>query len=736
MSVNNLLIKLKQEGYRVETQPNEEIEGTNKLIITKGEDSYYEELYKGLLDGSLTSFKAPASITSLASYRFATFTDLKEIDLTGITEIPDYLCFNCPNVDYFKLNTESIITVLNSYCFSRFGYNRESPENNIFEFDFRNSTFNSIGQNAFEGGTSITANKYFNIQFPVTLNSIGDNAFQYTDHFNIYFNSASVPTIQSNTFSNTTNNKIFVPYNSINTYKTATNWTTVADSIYGFVNENTLETGYVLPTTNDEGLNLKWYSDIAMTTEVATVTDTTIKYYCKINTVVNTPFSSFEIDGNTITKFVGSETDVVIPSSYSIDGYTPNTLTFNNTSEFEDYCETNRDYLMENSIECTSVPLGVTVSINYNNYMDYLNEAYFPVTAVIGMIPNIVDGNDYSITSIGNQAFRYNMSLRSVEIPNTITSIGNYAFDACSNLTNVDFSKATGLTSIGIDAFFGCSNLTGITIPNSVTSIGRDAFHGCRSLISITIPTSVTSIGHYAFQYCDALTNIVVEKDNTVYDSRDNCNAIIETATNTLIAGCQSTVIPNSVTSIRHGVFAGCSNLTSITIPSSVTSIGNGVFDGCSNLTSLTISEGVIDIGFNTFLNCTSLTNVIIPNSVTSMGSGLFFGCSNLSSITIPSGINSINEQTFYRCTSLTNVVIPENVSYINQQAFYECNSLSEMIIKSTTPPTLSNTNAISSATTTIYIPHGTLSAYQSATNWSSFASKFVELNADGSIPA
>ena len=84
----------------------------------------------------------------------------------------------------------------------------------------------------------------------------------------------------------------------------------------------------------------------------------------------------------------------------------------------------------------------------------------------------------------------------------------------------------------------------------------------------------------------------------------------------------------------------------------------------------------------------------------------------------------------------MTNVVIPENVSYINQQAFYECNSLSEMIIKSTTPPTLSNTNAISSATTTIYIPHGTLSAYQSATNWSSFASKFVELNADGSIPA
>ena len=601
MSVNNLLIKLKQEGYRVETQPNEEIEGTNKLIITKGEDSYYEELYKGLLDGSLTSFKAPASITSLASYRFATFTDLKEIDLTGITEIPDYLCFNCPNVDYFKLNTESIITVLNSYCFSRFGYNRESPENNIFEFDFRNSTFNSIGQNAFEGGTSITANKYFNIQFPVTLNSIGDNAFQYTDHFNIYFNSASVPTIQSNTFSNTTNNKIFVPYNSINTYKTATNWTTVADSIYGFVNENTLETGYVLPTTNDEGLNLKWYSDIAMTTEVATVTDTTIKYYCKINTVVNTPFSSFKIDGNTITKFVGSETDVVIPSSYSIDGYIPNTLTFNNTSEFEDYCETNRDYLMENSIECTSVPLGVTVSINYDNYMDYLNEAYFPVTTVIGTIPNIVDGNDYSITSIGNEAFYRNESLRSVTIPNTITNIGEFAF-------------------------YTCTALTDITIPNSVISIGNYSFNGCSSLTSITIPNSVTSMGQFSFNGCSSLTNVVVEEGNTIYDSRDNSNAIIETATNTLIVGCQSTIIPNSVTTISVGAFSNCNSLTSITIPNSVTTVYPTMFTNCDALTNIVVEEGntvydsrdncdaIIETATNTlFVGCKS---TIIPTSV------------------------------------------------------------------------------------------------------------------------
>ena len=221
-------------------------------------------------------------------------------------------------------------------------------------------------------------------------------------------------------------------------------------------------------------------------------------------------------------------------------------------------------------------------------------------------IPGTAKG--YTVTSISPYAF-YNCSdITSVSIPNSVTSIGSYAFYNCSSLTSASIPNS--VISIGEYAFSWCLGLTSVTIPNSVTSIGGGAFYGCSGLTSVIIGSGVTSIGSFAFSDCGNLSSIKVAEENTTYDSRNNCNAIIETAKNTLIVGCKNT-----------------------TIPSSVTKIGSYAFDGCTGLTSIVIPEGVTSIDGYAFRACTHLTEVSIPNSMTSIGSNAFRECSKLASV-------------------------------------------------------------------------------------------------------
>ena len=270
------------------------------------------------------------------------------------------------------------------------------------------------------------------------------------------------------------------------------------------------------------------------------------------------------------------------------------------------------------SVEDASEP-----TVLYQYFADEGVEEYW--TRGIDMFDKVeIDGTEVSVSSIDANNGTYQLGNGEHTIAYTLkdpTFIGveydeetggirrlGALFSVCTSLTSIDIPNS--VTWIGNDVFQFCNGLKSITIPNSVTSISSGAFQYCSSLTSIVIPSGVTSIGNDAFQYCISLTSITVDTNNTVYDSRNNCNAIIEKSTNTLIQGCNNTIIPNGVTSIGEGAFAGCDGLITITIPNSVTSIGSNAFQNCTNLTDVTIGSGVTSIGSNAFNGCTSLTSI------------------------------------------------------------------------------------------------------------------------------
>ena len=271
------------------------------------------------------------------------------------------------------------------------------------------------------------------------------------------------------------------------------------------------------------------------------------------------------------------------------------------------------------------------VSVTVTGHVDGLN-----ATGELN-IPESVnhEGNDYAVTTIGNSAFLYYFYLTSLTLPNSLTTIGNSAFAYCSGFTG-DLVIPNSVVTIEPSAFFTCYSFNGdLIIGNSVTTIGDYAFNSCDGLHGVlNIPSSVESIGTLVFRYCN-FSGITVDPANSVFDSRDNCNAIIRTSTNELITGCVNSFIPNTVTAIGENAFCGLA-LTSIDIPNSVITIGAGAFSFCFDLTG----------------------DLTIPNSVQTIGSGAFFQCSGFDgTLTIGSGVTYIGDEAFRKCSHFSNAV-------------------------------------------------------------------------------
>lgn len=415
--------------------------------------------------------------------------------------------------------------------------------------------------------------------------------------------------------------------------------------------------------------------------------------------------------------------------------------------------------------ECTSL-----TSIEIPNSVTTINSQVFQNCT---SLRNVTLPNGISIISAG--MFWGCSALESIVIPNTVTAIYTYAFADCTSLLDITFSDST--YDIDADAFVNTAWFDAqpdgiiyagkvafafvgimpehyhITFKPGTIAIGTSAFYDMGRVEAITIPASVIHLGSLFIGSCYNLESIVVESGNPVFDSRDNCNAVIETATNKLVAGCMNTVIPNSVTAIGQQAFYRCDNLPSINLHNAITSIDNEAFYGCKTLKRVSIPASVNHIGTGVFSYCYNITSIKVASDNTTYDSRdncnaiietatnkLISGCCTSFP---PNGITTIDRYAFYSHQRLEKIKIPASVTAIDSYAFHNNPYLKTIYCEATTPPAITGSTFYygSYEQGVLYVPRASIEAYQNTELWEVFVDiraiediKFGDTNNDGRV--
>lgn len=389
-------------------------------------------------------------------------------------------------------------------------------------------------------------------------------------------------------------------------------------------------------------------------------------------------------------------------------------------------------------------------------------------------------GDMYDYGSNTSPWAAHSESLAHVIIGDSVTSIGNKAFTSHGFIKSVHIGNS--VVTIGENAFYGCGRLHNVFISDSVKEINSGAFSYCRSLREITIPKSVEVIKSNVFCECEKLESIVVDPENTKYDSRDNCNGIVVTASNKLFITCKNTVVantishigykafedgaiesvdmPNSVREIDDLAFVYCRKLTHLTLGDSLESIGSAAFSGCELVEELYIPGSVRLIGGSAFSSCCGLksiaiapenefydsredcnaiiltktnellwgcNNTVFPKTITSIGENAFIHCSGIENVVIPDQVKNIKMSAFQDCGGLVSVVLPASLETVGYWAFNGCDKLSSIYILATTPPECAGdvfgSNSVFTIfdKATLYVPYGCRQAYKEAKIWKDF---------------